>query len=137
MESVRGLVGGQNGTDLEGTFNKLAREVAVLGEEVRASGNDGFVPTRLKTRAVTLFRNFPPAEQATVLELVRGLMHADGLITQPEKLLYEELIGYFTGPPTPRAAATTATDMVAPASTTGKPVIVQPAMRVDLQALGH
>ncbi|HUQ08107.1 MAG TPA: metallophosphoesterase family protein [Kofleriaceae bacterium] len=137
MESVRGLVGPTNGTDLESTFNKLAREVAVLGEEVRASGSDTFVPTRLKTRAVTLFRNFPPTEQTSVLELVRGLMHADGLITQPEKQLYEELIGHFTGPPTPKAAAATATDMVAPASTTGKPLVLQPAAWLDLQALGH
>jgi hypothetical protein len=137
MESVRGLVAGHNGVDLEATFTKLAREVAVLGEEVRASGSDAYVPTRLKVRAVTLFRSFPPAEQTGVLELVRGLMHADGLITQPEKQIYEELIGYFTGPPTPRAAATTATEMQAAPSTTGKPLILQPAQWLDLQALWH
>ncbi|MBZ0232368.1 MAG: metallophosphoesterase [Deltaproteobacteria bacterium] len=126
LESVRGLVGGHNGTDYEAVFTRLVKDVAALADDAR------------KARAVSLFRGFPPAEQTTVLELVQGLMHADGLITQPEKKLYEELVGYFTGPPTPRAAAATATDMTAPPVTTAaRPLVLMPAQWMDLQALGH
>lgn len=137
LESVRGLVGPHNGADYEAVFTKLIKDVAALADEAKASGTDGFVPMRLKARAVTLFRSFPPPEQATVLELVQGLMHADGLITQPEKKLYEELISYFTGPPPPKAAATTMPEMTAPPATTSRPVILQPAAWMDLQAVGH
>lgn len=122
---------------VDATLARLGGEVAALGDEVQARDDAGYVPTRLKVRAVSLFRSFPAAEQATVLELVRGLMHADGLISQPEHRLYEELLAYFTGPPPPQAGAVTATDLRAPAAVAGRPLVLAPAAWLDLQGVGH
>ncbi len=127
-------------TKLDATLARLDKEIAELADEVTTSGEVGFVPTKLKVRAVTLFRSIAPSEQTTVLELVRGLMHADGLVSQPEQKLYQELLGHFTGSQPKVSGAVTATEMKVPAqvaTTAAKPIAVQPAQHLELQAVGH
>lgn len=124
-------------------YGKLDAELAKLNAEVLASNEGGFVPTRLKVRAVTLFRSFSPAEQTTALELVRALMHADGVISQPEQRLYDELLGYFTAPAPPAARAVTLPDMTAPHIAAparpqlARPLQVMPAQLLHLKGLSH
>ncbi|MEZ4401419.1 MAG: metallophosphoesterase family protein [Kofleriaceae bacterium] len=122
-------------------YAQLNELIARLRVEVMTSGDESYVPTRLKVRAVTLFRGFTPAEQTTALELVRALMHADGVITAPEQLLYEELLGYFTTAPRP-ADALAPTLVGAPAVSVGQPAAaptfeVTPIVARPLQALAH
>ena len=106
---------------LNETYARVEAVVARLAAEVMTSGDESFVPTRLKVRALTLFQALPPAEQTTALELVRAMMHADGIISQPEQLLYDELVGYFAE--SRRKQAATAATLV------GKPGVTPGATR--------
>ena len=116
--------------------------IARLSVEVMTSGDASYVPTRLKVRAVTIFRGLPSAEQKTALELVRSLMHADGLVSQPEQLLYDELLEFFTAPvrAKPRDATALAPTLLgAPAITVppAAPLVISAPQLRDLHSLAH
>ncbi len=113
-------------------FAQLNTEIAKLSMEVMSSGDASYVPTRLKVRALAIFRRFAPAEQTIALELIRALMHADGRISQPEQLLYEELVSYFHAPPSPVHPARPG----GAAAATGA-MTVLPAQHNGLKSLSH
>ncbi len=120
-------------------FRRLEAEVAVLGQEVMASGNDTYVASRLRVRALTLFKNLTPADQAIALELVIALIHADGQITRNEHDLQQELQGLLTTRPAamPVAApsARTLTGAKGPAGAMN--LSVRPPIQKELAALSH
>ena len=121
----------------EERFRQLEAEISVLAQEVMAAGNDTYVASRLRVRAVTLFSAMPPGEQAIALELVTALVHADGQITKNEHNLQEELHGLFTAKPVrvpvaaPHAKTLTGAERVTP------PLIVMPFARKPLTASSH
>jgi hypothetical protein len=125
----RARIGGAWRAHFDALYLRLDAEVAALAAEVVATGDPGYVPTRLKVRAVTLFRAMSPAEQPAALELVQALVHADGMVSAPEHHLYAELLGYFSPPP--RAAPT----LVLPQQT--RPMLVSAPQWNDLKALSH
>ena len=90
-------------------YRRLDTEIAALADEVTPVDTDNYVPTRLRVRALTLFRGLTPQDQATAIELIHALIHADGMITPPEQDLYQELTTYFAAPPAPVPAASAAT----------------------------
>ena len=118
-------------------FTQLEAEISVLAQEVMAAGNDTYVASRLRVRAVTLFSNLPPGEQAIALELVTALVHADGQITKNEHNLQQELHGLFTAKPirapvaAPHAKTLTGAERLTP------PLIVMPFGRKALSASSH
>jgi hypothetical protein len=113
---------------LAATYARLEAEVAKLSAEVMSSGDNAYLPTRLKVRALELFGSFSPGDQATALELVRALMHVDGMISQSEHLLHDELMAYFTAPVPPAAALPTAA---------AAPMRIEPARPKPLHAVDH
>ena len=77
-------------------FERLEAEIRELAQEVTPNvDGPGFVPTRLRVRAVTLFTRLPQAERGPVLEMVRALIAADGAITPHEQDLFGELSRLF------------------------------------------
>jgi hypothetical protein len=117
-------------------YRRLDAEVSVLGQEVMATGNDTYVASRLRVRALTLFRSLTPADQTVALELVTALVHADGQITKNEHDLQRELHALFSAPPAPAAAAANAPTM-AGAKRTAAPLTVTPFAHKELAALSH
>ncbi len=108
---------------------RLQAELAALAAEVTAAGDDAFVRTRLKVRAVALFRGFSPSDQAIALELVGGLVAADGTISASERALHEELLAYFVAPhgEAPSRAPPPAAELLQ----------IEPAQAAPLAALTH
>lgn len=84
---------------VDAAYQHLHGEIAALASEVTASGDNTFVRTRLKVRAVGLFRGFPPADQKVALELLGAVTATDGTISAEEAELHNELIGHFHAPP--------------------------------------
>ncbi len=80
-------------------YQQLHDEIGALASEVIASGDNTFVRTRLKVRAVGLFRGFPPADQKVALELLAAVTATDGTISAEEAELHNELFGHFHAPP--------------------------------------
>lgn len=109
-------------------YQQLDAELAVLAQEVMPVGDGSYVPTRLRVRAVALFRGLAAQDQATALELVHALVHADGMITRPEQELYAELTAYLTPAPARPAGA---------ASAGAAPLIVGAPVSKELVALAH
>jgi hypothetical protein len=117
-------------------YRRLEAEIAVLAQEVRAAGNDTYVASRLRVRAVTLFRNLAPADQATALELVTALVHVDGQITKNEHDLREELHGLFTATPVrPPVAGPNARTLIT--TRTASSLTVAPYASKEVVALSH
>ena len=90
-------------------FEQLERE---LGPELTALAQEavaGHVSDRLRGRVVTLFRGLSWSDQASALELINGLFHADRNFSPAEASVYAELRAAFvaasTAPPTKPAAA--------------------------------
>jgi hypothetical protein len=110
----------------DGVYARLDAEIAALVAEVVATDDDAFVQTRLKVRAVALFRAFSPSEQKSALDLLDALIHADGMVSPPERHLQEELLGYFQATVAPAATA-------APAA----PMRIDPPQPLELASLGH
>ncbi len=105
---------------------ELTAELEVLGQEAR----DGKLPDRLRGRIVALFRGLTWNDQATALELIHGLLQADGSFTPAELRLYDEL----------RAAFIAVS--AAPAATSGKktgpaPMIVKAPEWKGLVGVAH
>lgn len=85
---------------VDAAYERLDEEIAALAAEVVAAGDDSFMRTRLKVRAVALFRGFKPADQQVALELFHAVMHTDGEISAQERELHDELLAYFHASPT-------------------------------------
>lgn len=124
-------------SEFDDLFRHLEAEVAALAREVMASGSDTYVASRLRVRALTLFRNLTAPDRALALELVTAVIHADGQITNHEQALQQELQRLFSAPPAsvPIAAPTTPT-MVDPKRAAG-PWTIAPHTRKELVALSH
>jgi hypothetical protein len=118
-------------------FRQLEAEIAVLGQEIMATGSDTYVASRLRVRAVTLFSSLSPGEQVTALELVTALVHADGQITKNEHNLHQELQGLFTATPVRPPVAAPHAKTLTGAERTTPPVIVMPFARKPLVASSH
>jgi len=113
-------------------YRRLDAEIATLAQEVTPVGDGTFVATRLRLRALTLFRGLSAQDQVSALELVQALVHADGMITRPEQELYQELAAHFTpapAAPPPRPAAS--------AGTRPAPLIISAPVWKDLVTVAH
>lgn len=121
-------------------YRRLEGEVAVLADEVMAAGNQTYVGSRLRVRALGLFRALAPADQTLALELVTALIHADGQITQHEHDLQRELQQLFTARPAevpvPKAAPSSRTLVDTPLPPM-HPLIIMPVRSKELVALSH
>jgi len=84
---------------VEGAYTSLRSEIEALASEVVASSDNTFVRTRLKVRAVSLFRSFPPADQKVALELLTAVTQTDGVLSPEEQELHNELFTHFHAPP--------------------------------------
>lgn len=138
-------------THFEELYRRLDRECAALAEEVMATAmkpnervgvakaTDNYVASRLRVRAVTIFRDLAPADQQSALELVTAVVHADGKITHNEKNLEDELRGLFTDSPVraPVAAPHAKTMRTERPVTTTRSLIVTPPVNKELAALSH
>jgi hypothetical protein len=76
----------------------LDAEIAGLVAEVTAAGDDHYLRTRLKVRAVALFRSLAPDHQEGALALLRQMMQVDGTESPAERELFDELVGHFAAP---------------------------------------
>ena len=92
----------------DAVYGRLEAELSALAAEVVAAGDEGFVRSRLRGRALTLFRSFAPVDQGVALELINGLVQADGIVSPPERHLHEELLAHFHATPASDAASTVA-----------------------------
>ncbi|HEU4614755.1 MAG TPA: metallophosphoesterase, partial [Kofleriaceae bacterium] len=131
-------------THCDQLYRHLESEVAVLAQEIVAAGNDTYVGSRLRVRALTLFRNLSPVDQATALELVTAVVHADGQITKNEHDLHQELQHLLAAQPAPAPFGPNATTLVDPtskgkAARTRAPagLTVTPYVEKQLVALSH
>lgn len=124
-------------THFAARLQQLESEIAVLAQEVMAAGKDTYVASRLRVRAVSLFSSLAPAEQATALEVVTALVHADGKVTKNEQNLHAELQGLFSAAPVrPPVAAANAKTLTGAERTT-PPIILMPFARKPLTASSH
>ncbi|MFN0252771.1 MAG: metallophosphoesterase [Kofleriaceae bacterium] len=116
---------------------KLEQEVAAHADEVMASGNDTYVASRLRVRAVTLFREMSTADQSTALELVTALVRADGQITHNEHDIQQELHGLFTQQPVRAPVAEPHSRTLVNQQRSASPIIITPYARLEPVALSH
>ena len=112
----------------DAAYAKFDAEITGILAEVTASEDRSYVFTRLKVRAVALFRSFTPADQEVALELLHVVMKADGAIDDVERQLHEELVAYF------RAAPTLTPAVATPAAAE---LAIQPPITIELAAFGH
>jgi len=80
---------------VDAEYKKLDTEIAAIAAEVVATDDAQYVNTKLKIRAVSIFRSFTPADQKVALELVAAVMRADGQETPTERAIHEELLAFF------------------------------------------
>lgn len=85
---------------IDAVYARLDAEIAAIAAEVVSADDHGYVRTRLKVRAVALFRTFSPIDQRTALELLEAIVHTDGTVTAAERELHDELLAYFHAQPT-------------------------------------
>ncbi|MEO7092204.1 MAG: metallophosphoesterase family protein, partial [Polyangiales bacterium] len=85
---------------IDSVYDRLDGEIAAIASEVVAADDESYVRTRLKVRAVALFRGFSPADQRVALELLNAVVHTDGTVSPAEQELHEELLSYFHAQPT-------------------------------------
>ncbi|MGE0399487.1 MAG: metallophosphoesterase [Kofleriaceae bacterium] len=109
-------------------YAKFETEIAGIVAEVTSSEDDRYVSTRLKVRAVALFRSFTPADQEVALELLSVVMHADGEVDEVERELHDELVAYF------RAAPTL---VPAPGPPPADQLVIEPPLTLEPKAFGH
>lgn len=111
-------------------YARLESELAAIGAEVVAAGDRHFMRTRLKVRAVSLFREFSPADQKVALELLDAVIHTDGDVSAQEQELHAELRSYFHAPPSLPAPS-----LLAPAPVTAAPLpTIEPPQVLPLDA---
>ena len=112
-------------------YGKLDAQLAALGAEVIATANPGYVVTRLKVRALEIVRGLDPLARPIALELVHAVMCADGVVSAPERHLYDELRAYFD---TIVPAASSPAVVVSSATA---PITVMETQWNPLKAIGH
>lgn len=112
----------------DAAYATFEAEIAAIVAEVTSADDDRYVATRLKVRAVALFRSFTPADQEVALELLGVVMRADGEVDPLEKELHDELLAYF------RATPTLASPPGAPVA---EQLAVEAARTLPLTQLGH
>ncbi|HVK87201.1 MAG TPA: metallophosphoesterase family protein [Kofleriaceae bacterium] len=83
---------------IDGVHRALDAEIAGLVAEVTAAGDEHYLRTRLKVRAVALFRSLAPDHQEGALSLLAQLMRVDGSESPEERELYDELVAHFSAP---------------------------------------
>lgn len=110
----------------QAAYARLDTELQTLAAEIVAAGDDRYIPTRLKVRAVAIFRSFTPADQAVALELLGAMMQADGEVSAPERELFDELIAYFHAAPSLPAAPAPKLPLmtIAPTATVPLPAVL-------------
>jgi hypothetical protein len=115
------------------TYARLEAEIGAMGAEVVAAGDSDFTKTRLKVRALSLFRTFSPTDQKIALELLDAVIRTDGVITQQEQDLYAELVKYFHAAPSVPAPS------VLPALHSTQPTLptLHAPQRLPLEATSH
>ncbi len=97
---------GQPKARVDEIYRRLDAEISGIAAEVVAAGDDRYTSTRLKVRAVALFRAFSPSDQRDAIELLDLVMHTDGAVSHQERELHDELLAYFhAAPSAPSAAA--------------------------------
>ncbi len=84
---------------VDACYTRLEAEIAAIGAEVVAAGDNDFTKTRLKVRALSLFRTFSPSDQKVALDLLDAVIRTDGTVTEQEQELHTELVGYFHAAP--------------------------------------
>lgn len=84
---------------VDDAYARLRDEIAGLASEVVAAGDDAFVRTRLKVRAISLFRDFTPADQKIALELLGAVTQTDGTLAPEEAAIHGELVAHFHAAP--------------------------------------
>jgi uncharacterized tellurite resistance protein B-like protein len=96
-------------SSIDAAYAKLDAEIAGLAAEIVAKDDQKYTQTKLKVRAVSLFRSFSPGNQEVALALMNAVIHADGTVSEHERELHDELLHYFHGipslPPPETAAA--------------------------------
>ena len=126
-------------TYFDNLYQRLDAELSLLAEEVQPLGTEGYVPTRLRVRAVTLFRGLPAADQAIALEVILALVHADGMVSAHEQSLYDELTAHFAAAsvsPPQQQTLLNPTDQAKPGGKVA-PIILAPQGWHELVALAH
>jgi hypothetical protein len=118
-------------------YTRLAAEIAQLVGEAQPVDDGSYLVTRLKLRALTIFRRLDPIDQVIALELVQSLMHSDGIVTRPETILLDELFHYFRPPqaPGPSIRSFTAPPPGSPLAL--RPMAVQAPQWNPLKAMAH
>ncbi|HVV87140.1 MAG TPA: metallophosphoesterase family protein [Kofleriaceae bacterium] len=118
-------------------YQRVLAEVVRLTSEVYAVGDGAYLVTRLKLRALATFRGLAPRDQVTALELLRAFMHSDGIVSEPEEVLYQELLAYFV-PPTPAGPSIHSfTGPAVSAPTALRPMAVLAPCWNPLKAMAH
>ncbi|MEO8701364.1 MAG: metallophosphoesterase [Kofleriaceae bacterium] len=84
---------------VDAAYARLEAEIKALAAEPVETTDATYTTTRLKVRAVSLFRAFSPADQRVALELMTALSHADGTVDATERELHDELLAYFHAVP--------------------------------------
>lgn len=112
-----------------GYFGELSHR---LDAEIAAIALAGLEATgALRGRALARFRDLALHDQATALEVVTSMLHADGAVTALEQNLHQELMAAFVAPvPAVRPAARPGTSRTAP-------MIVAPTVWRELLAHSH
>jgi hypothetical protein len=111
-------------THFSGLREHLLQEIATIAPP----GREAVAP--LRARALSRFRGLAVHDQATALELVTSLLHADGTVNALEHGLHKELMDAFVTPaPAPAVP-------VAPTGRTA-PMIIAPAVWNELTAMSH
>ncbi|MCX5745475.1 MAG: metallophosphoesterase family protein [Proteobacteria bacterium] len=118
-------------------WSRLEAEIATLAQEVTPVGDGTFVPTRLRLRALLVFRTLSTQDQVTALELVQALIHADGVISPSERELYAELVAHFTQTPVPVPAVAPVAPAPAASGSWVAPLIITPPVWKELVSLSH
>lgn len=88
-------------------------------------------PDRLRERVLALYRGLSWNDRATALELVPGLLQADGAISPAERELYQTLTSELSVGTTPTAAPAVITN------TKSEQLIINPPVMRELTAVSH
>ncbi|CAN5723250.1 hypothetical protein BH11MYX3_BH11MYX3_33200 [soil metagenome] len=120
---------GQPKDRVDEIYGRLDAEISGIAAEVVSAGDERYTSTRLKVRAVGLFRAFSPSDQRDALELLDLVMQTDGAVSPQERELHDELLAYFHAAP--------AVPVLAAAGVTGEPMRIDPPQPLALTAKSH
>lgn len=114
-------------------YQKVEAEVA----EVVGAGDASSIARRLHARALARFKTLPHADQATALELVTAIVHADGEVSKSEQELQQQLHDAFSAKPAGKSFGPNATTVVGADRKTSAPITVTAHAWPELTALSH